>query len=459
MRYYSSKLGDPDVGLFGQSFYTAATYGKAFVNTFNEGGSHFRQHSSFIFYLILPFYMLYKSVVTLLFIHTLAIALGAVPVYLIAKEKISESAGLFFAIMYLLFHPVHGANYDPFSELGFVITPLLFAFYFLMKRRFFYCWIFLIITLSAKEDMSFIVMAFGLYGAYLSISEMLKVTPFKFTVNKLFINSACMVLAGAVYIYLALYVIIPHFAGGHAYGYFSERYGNLGSSLSEVAANIFIHPGLVLQSLIIKKKIFAVLEVLLPFGFLSILELPVLLIALPSMLVNLLSNYEFMYNSGTRYLAPWIPFIVISAIFGMSKMLNSINDPAARERRFRRLSVFLLVFMILVSLIIDNTPFRIGFRYPKIDAHQRIILYMVKEIPPDASVSTQVGIYNFLCNRMEAYCGYKEGVEYIMVDSTSKWYSEQANWDKIMPKVLARGDYELVDEHDGIQIYRKINAK
>lgn len=455
----SSKLGDPDIGLFGQSFYTAATYGKAFVNTFNEGGSHFRQHLSFIFYLILPFYMLYKSVITLLFIHTLAVAIGAVPVYLIAKEKISESAGLFFAVMYLLFHPVHGVNYDPFSELGFAVTPLLFAFYFFMKRKLFYCWIFLLITLTVKEDMSFIVMAFGLYGIYISILEMLREKPFKFAFSRLFANSLAMFIVGAVYIYLALYVIIPYFSNGHAYGYFSERYGYLGSSLSEVAANIFIHPGLVLKSLLIKKKIFAVLEVLMPFGFLSLLELPVLLIALPSILINLLSDYEFMYNSGTRYLAPWISFIVISAIFGMSKILNMVNDPAARERRFRRLSIFLLILMILVSLVIDNTPFRIGFKYPKINEHQRIIMSMVKEIPLDASVSTQVGIYNHLCNRLEAYCGFKEGVKYIMIDSTSKWYSEQAGWDKTLPEVLKKGDYELVDERDGVKIYRKIDAK
>jgi len=134
-RYHSAQIGDPDTSLFDQSFYTAYKYGLPFNNTFEYynnfiGISHFGIHNSFIFYLILPFYSIYPSCITLLILQCMAMGIGAVPVYLIAKDRLDQKTALIFALMYLLYHPMHGVNYDQFNELSFSVAPLLFAVYF-----------------------------------------------------------------------------------------------------------------------------------------------------------------------------------------------------------------------------------------------------------------------------------------------------------------------------------------
>ena len=115
----------------------------------------------------------------------------------------------------------------------------------------------------------------------------------------------------------------------------------------------------------------------------------------------------------------------------------------------------MLVLTILSTLLFNQTPLRIGFFIPPITPHQKKILALVKTIPPEASISTQVDILKHVCHRVHAYSGYHEGSEYIFVDERSLWYSQHAQWDKILPSILATGAYEKIHDDEGIKIYRR----
>ncbi|MHC9541714.1 MAG: DUF2079 domain-containing protein [Vulcanimicrobiota bacterium] len=457
LRHLSSMYGDPDLGLLNQSFYTTAFCGKIFFNTF-EGGSHFCRHNSPIYFVLLLFYRLAPSLITLLILQTAAIAAGAIPVYLLARNRMGEAAGHTFAILYLLYHPLHGVNYDPFHDVSFAIAPLLFAVYFYsVKRNFGICWLFLILALMAKEDVSFTVSFFGLYLIYDGIvsarSGLLSTQQRQMNI----LHGALMVCTGFFYLLLSIYVIIPHFNPPYDnYNYFSERYGYFGKNIVEVIQNIVLHPFRTLRYLLVWPKVSFFLETLAPLAFLSLLDLPLFLIATPTYAIDLLSSFSAMQNSGSRYPSLLIPFIFASAIIGLSKLLERKNVDD-RPLLYRKIIIYPIVFTILSTLLLNPSPLRIGWQFiPRISGHQKTVLKLLREIPPQTSLSTQVNIYQHASYRLNCYAWYCEGTEYIMLDPGNEWYDRiEPGWSSTILKLVREGKYELIRECDGVQIYKK----
>jgi len=82
------------------------------------------------------FYLIYSSPKTLLVLQTVAVALGAWPVYLLAREKMqSEFGGVVFALAYLLFPALESANLFDFHAVTLAPVFLLSAFYFLEELQ------------------------------------------------------------------------------------------------------------------------------------------------------------------------------------------------------------------------------------------------------------------------------------------------------------------------------------
>jgi len=466
MRSLSSCCGDADLGLFGQSFYTTLFCGDLFFNTY-EGGSHFQMHNSPVFILLLPFYAIHPSLYTLLFIMTFALALGAVPVYLIASEKLSERAGLVFAALYLLYHPLHGVNYEQFHELAFVVTPLLFSYYFFMKRRLSLFWLCCIIAMLCKEEISISLAAYGAYICYHALVECRDITPSE---RKRLIAHGCALAAlSMTYLYLSLYVIIPYFRGG-AYTYVSGRYGEYGGSIGKVALNLLVHPQLVFRAFWDDvARVHYVVELLLPLAFLSLWGFPVLAIAVPNLMINIMSSYSTMYLTGSRYPSALIAFIFISAIIGAEKLMRrGTGTDLERSRKLRRILAFPIVLTVLCALFLNPSPLRLYFtgappfveiRYPRVIPHQQTILDLAAKFPENASIATQSGIYHHLCNRKEVYCGFRDGVDYIFVDTRSRWYTEHAAWARDLPRLVEEGKYIEIYNSDYIKIYRRADLK
>lgn len=466
MRSLSSCCGDADLGLFGQSFHTTLFSGDFFYNTY-EGGSHFQMHNSPIFIFLLPVYALHPTLYMLLFIMTCALASGAIPVYLIAREKISHKAGLVFAVMYLLYHPLHGVNYEQFHELAFVVSPLLFSYYFFMKRKFALFWFCCILALFCKEEISISLAAYGLYICYHALVEKKELSTSE--KRRLICHGCVLSVISLLYLYLSLYVIIPFFRGG-AYTYVSGRYGDYGGSIGTVALNFLLHPQFILKAFWDDvARVHYIIELLLPLAFLSLWGFPVLAIAVPNLVINIMSSYSTMYLTGSRYPSALIAFIFISAIIGAERLMRrGTVTEEDREKKIKRILAFPLILTILCTLFLNPSPLRLYFirtppfvemRYPRVIPHQQTILDLAAKFPPDASIATQSGIYHHLCNRREVYCGYKEGVDYIFVDTRSRWYTEHAGWARDLPRLTGEGRYVEVYNNDYIRIYRRADLK
>jgi len=503
MRYLSGYLGDPDLGTFEQSLYTTARHGKLLYNTYEErshfrfrnakapkqemleklktidGGSHLAVHNSLIFLLLVPFYAVSPNLVPLIMLQTLVLALGAWAVYLIGKELMDDRTGLYFGLLYLLYFPIHGINYDPFHEFGFLITPVLFSFYFLLKKRFLPFWGMVLLALICKEDVSFLVAAYGLFMIYLAWREKKDGKQSGSVIkNPLALNGIGIFILGVSWLFFSLYVVIPMFRGTD-YHLLGERYAQFGGSMGEVVRNIILKPGLVFKTIFQYPRFTFVMEMVAPLAFMSFFCFPAFMVALPNLFINLLSSFSVMYNTGSRYSATIVPFCFISAMLGFASFVGKAKDGEAGKTRYYRTMKIAFFISIVGSLFFNPSPFRIGWKVPKITPHRKISWKIIKEIPRDASLATQVDLFLYTCRRLKGYVGYREGVEYILVDigkdgkmnvggeNTSgnssgeekgrisfdyknKWFSEGADWDIELPRLIKNGKYKIIREEDGI---------
>lgn len=440
MRYYSGIYGDPDYGTFEQSIYTTLKHGMPQYNTFEErshfryrnpdmprtellenlkamdGRTHLGVHTSFIFFLTLPFYAIYNDLVTLIILQVLAITLGAWAVFLIGREVVDERIGLLFGLLYLLNFPIHGISYDSFHEFGFVIAPILFSFYFLLKRKFIPFWIMILIAVSCKEDIPILCAAYGLFAIYWGWRQT-KDGKWEgsFLKNPVTLNGAALFLFSCVYFYLALFVIIPHFRGVD-YHFFGERYADLGSSFKEVVVTLLTRPDVVLKNLFQYPKFTFFVEMVAPLALMSFFCFPAFLVSVPNLVVNTLSSFSVMYNTGSRYSTPIIPFIFISAILGFSNILAGAKSDEDRQKRYKNWMKAAFFITIAGALFFNPSPFRAGWKVPKIKPHRKVTWKMIDKVPKNASLATQVDLFLFTCRRLKGYVGYREGVDYILAD-------------------------------------------
>ena len=126
--------------------------------------------------LIVPFYTLFPSALTLNFFQALCMALGALPTYAIARDRFggSHRAGLLWASVYLLYPSVWFVTMSaPWQPRTLAVPALIGAFYYLSQNiklgsalspqpssfaKFMAC---LLLALMTRTDTSLVVICFG----------------------------------------------------------------------------------------------------------------------------------------------------------------------------------------------------------------------------------------------------------------------------------------------------------
>ena len=117
--------------------------------------------------LLTPLYALFPGAHALLLAQTAALALGALPIYRMARERLGSSlAGLALAACFLLYAPVEWMNLYEFQIRAFATTFLLFAVEALWKRRAapFLAWS--LLALGCRSDVGLVVAGNRLLATY-----------------------------------------------------------------------------------------------------------------------------------------------------------------------------------------------------------------------------------------------------------------------------------------------------
>lgn len=381
-----------DLGLFNQVFWNT-TQGRPFESTMSQAlpvpHSLLGDHFSPLFWLLMPFYLAYPHPETLLVAQTVALAVGAWPVYLLARLKLPAGYALLWVAVYFLFVPLAYINLFDFHEVALAVAPLGFALYFLERERKTWFLVFLLITLLVKEELALVGAAFGLYAL----------------VGKRDWKLGLGVLLGSLAAFaLVIQVVIPYFAGGRSYPYISLRYSDVGGTPSGILRTFVTNPLRIAHALIQPKKIYFLLAVFGPVLGLSAIAGWAAVLLLPTLGYLLLSSYEPQYSFTSQYSAPLIPLVIGTAVIALANLPRPAQRGAA---------IAVLASSLVFSWAFGDLPFSRKFDFSQFQAQSRYAAFLpeLKQIAPDASVSAENGFPSHLSDRRYIYDYSFEGVQ------------------------------------------------
>lgn len=396
-RYLSYSSSTFDLGIFSQMFHYMKTTGLPLTTCEREGLlSHFAVHISPIWYLMLPFYALFPSPVTLQVLQSLILASAVIPLYLLAKKMgLSPKAILILCVCFCAFPALSGGQFYDVHENCF-LTPLLFwMLYFFEKEKSLPMWGFAVLTLLVKEDAAIYVAAVALY----------------MVCGRKQYKRGIRLLLAAIAWFFAATALLSVFGDGEMS---ASRFGPylIGDStgMLSVLKTVFINPGLLLFEVFQEDKIKFLLQMLLPLGFLPFCgkKLSRLTLLIPMLLVNLMPDWQYQYSIFFQYV-----FGSTALLFYLT--LLNVRELSAKRRRFMLPMIAAFTLLIAVSQL--SGSFNTVTHYFEKKETYETITEQLEKIPEEVSVSAHGFYLPHLTDREFVYdLSTDTPAEYVVID-------------------------------------------
>ena len=402
--------------------------GRLFMSTITEfcWASWLGRHFSPIFLFIAPFYYIWNSAKMLLVIKSFSIALAALPLYWLARDKLKSTfLALSFSAAFLMAPKLHNANIFDFNVEALETPLIIFAFYYLTKRKFAIYGVFLTLLLFCKEDAFLYSLIFGVYA---------------FLFQKERKTGLLSIGAGLLWGFLTIKMFIPYFRGDIELSYrFLERYSWLGNSFAGIIKTLLFHPFYVVENLLDPLRIRSLGALLLPLAFLPLFSLGGFILIIPVTLEMLLSSFRPQFAIVAHYPQVVIPFYFIASVFGAYNLIYGKSRIWGKLRKVRisRKAISLSLVLLLAGYTncyffgyaprakgTPYSPLSRGFklRRYRMTPHIKTGHKFLKLISPDALTSAQCCMVPHLTHRRHIYL-YRgnratplETVEYIFLD-------------------------------------------
>ncbi len=437
-----------DMGIYDQGIWLLSRFKTPFDTV--RGLNFFAHHANFITVAFVPFYWLGAGPHFLYLVETVWMALGAVPLWLLARDRLASPwLALGLVAGYLLYPSLEWINWWHFHPDALVITPLLFAWWLASRRRWRWFAVAVAVALLCKEDAALAVAMLGLVLALRGQRRAGVLT--------------C--VAGVGWFLLALKVIIPTANGGSSPFYVQELFPGFGDSLGAIAVNMITHPGRVISLATQPDRLTYYRELLAPVAFLPLAALEVLLIGVPQAAVNAISGHSPTHDIRYHYSS----LVIVAVFLATAESCARLSGRAAIRR--------LLVVLVLASSVAANvawSPSPIGVKYdtgiwasaqPKHAAANRALAL----VPPGAGVSATYYLAPHLTHRVHIYefpnpwvvtnwGAHGENppdpatVDFLVLDTTLNG-DQRPLYDRL---VRAGGQFEIIYQVDDIVVARRV---
>ena len=394
LRHYNFQTQTWDTGIFVQTMWNTA-HGRIMENSIEEIKNHFAVHMSPFLFLLAPGFVLFPSAYYLLTIQTMALGLGAWPLYLLANKILNSKTALAVTAAYLLYPALHWVNWFDFHPIAFLAPFFIAAFYFYEEKKYWWMALFLMLAASTQEDAVLVVLFFGLYLLFFRKEKKL---------------SVWIILLSAVYFLISIKIVMPYLGGGLLR---LDRY-NLG---------VFTNPLLFLKTALTGQKLIYLFWLFLPVAFLPFFAWQELILLIPGLAQNLLTNYAPQFSGAYQYDSVLIGGIFIATIYGASKLskLSKLSELSlTRLTSLTRLISYLLLTAAIIAFLIRspisplNFPTELFHKNPRAEAFREI----TKIIPENASVAAHTNLVPHLATRERIYMlGYEPFMtDYVVAD-------------------------------------------
>ncbi len=388
-KYFSFNYIGLDLAIFNQVFYNTSQ-GNLFGLTIHPH-SYLGDHFAIILPFLLPVYYIIKSPVILLILQSFILGLSVWPLYLIARKKLSPFLSLFIGTLYLLNVFIHNINAYEFHIITLAIFFLFFTFYFYLDKKFGLFLLFLSISLLVREDISLVIIMFGVLSAIEKRKWQWIITPLILGIGWFLFS---MKMTGVI--------------SGYGQYKFILYYGWLGNDIKSIILGILNHPWQVIKHFLSLNNLSFTIGIFIPFAFLPLLRPKYLL---PSLLIFF--QIIFLSSAGAlaleiHYTSLFIPFLFISLIFVFEKIFYKENRSKILNFLKREKTIFLTIFFLITlysTLVIGPAFYFVKdlINYPEIKEEISLRNYFVKKVPEGVAVATSFHFLPHLSSREKIY--------------------------------------------------------
>jgi uncharacterized membrane protein len=438
LRHRSFSTGRFDLGNMTQAVWSTA-HGDplAVTNLAGEQTSRLASHFDPILVLLAPLWLVWPSPEALLVAQAIAIALGALPVFWLARKHLeSERAGLGFAIAYLLFPATQWLALSEFHPVALACPLLLLAFWFLDEDRLLPFTVCAALACTTKEEVALAVAGLGLWYALARGRR---------------VAGIAIAIAGVAAAAVALGVVAHYNDGGDP---FAGRYEEVGGSPTGILKTLVTDPLALARAAFDLDGLTYLLALLVPLAFLPLAAPLALLPALPDLALNLLSSTETQTSIHFHYVAPLVPALFAAAVFAAARFERPIVKP--------------LVALVLVSnFVLGALPLwgaipggeDLQANAALISDHDRTASRALRLIPDDAvvSASNSLGAHLSARRRLLSF-PLRADATWIAVDERSPGYLDRfapGPYAIAIARLRRDPDWELVFDEDGVLVFRR----
>ncbi len=301
-----------DLGIFDQAIYLLSQNQTPFSSLM---GIHILgDHAAVIYYPLALLYKIYPDVHWLFLVQAVALSLGAWPSLSLARlAGLNQEQSRAIALIYLLYPVVFNINLFDFHPEVIALPALLAAILAARLNKLVWFCAAILLVLSCKAVLSITVAAIGLW---------------LFVCEKKQRFGAIALLLGVAWFVIASQKIIPYFSGSEVAGV--GRYSYLGKSVLEIIINLILKPQLVLGKILsfdTFKYLFVltlpVIWLLLPFSRkINLKYFTALIPAIPTLIINILSDLPFQRSLAYQYSVPIVPFLILAIIAKAAAIKN-----------------------------------------------------------------------------------------------------------------------------------------
>ncbi len=443
-----------DFGIFSQMFHSMKESGLPITTLERETRlSHFAVHVSPIYYLMLPFYMIFPYPETLQVLQILVITSALFPLWKIAKHYGLPLSLRFLMGILLLCYPSYagGVSYD-LHENCFLTPLLLWLFYGMERKKLSIIAVSVIFTWMIKEDAAVYVGIFALYWLLRSLLHHEK---------KEMLVAWILLIGSIVYFFTVTWIL-----SSYGDGVMSGRYENLmpkdSKSLISVVKTILICPIKAIYECVDSEKLSFIALTMLPFLGLPLLtrKYERLLLLIPYLLFNLMSDYVYQHDI-------WFQYTFGSTAFLFYLLIINLSDFKISWKHHIVIGCCIaLSFGIFSTTIIPRASQVIYASIHKHEYYEQQRNYL-DLIPEDASVATTAFYTTYLSQRSVLYDIRYHTAEQILeceyvvlkVDEAgtfSKYNTDGENGKEIFTDFLSKHGYRPEYIEEGIlEIYHR----
>lgn len=413
--------------------------------SWNYGWSYFGSHFSPILLTILPLYFLWPTPTTLLVVQTALLAFASIPLYSLSmKSSKSRVLSLFVACTYLLYYPLHQANWLDFHEVSFMPILYFSMIYFIRKGSAGGTLVTSLLFMSINEFMPLMV---AFIGVVMLIDSRLKRCDAK-SQAKLFFKLGVLLVVISILWYMvaisALTWVNPFWTTAR----FEHRF-------QRNLVTLLTNPAMLLENIpSIGEKIYYFFIILLPLLYIPLLSLRNLIPSIPFVALVLLTVYQQIWSPFQYYAL----YIVGPLFVACAASIVKIHQTYAK-----RLFLIILVLSIpLLGSVLLFSPLSPWKPKPVYSEHVKAIYEALETVQNDSTVFVQGDRFMYFYRSPKAYAilndiRVPEGVtpDYLVFDTKSPFFYES-----VTPQIddFVKRGYGLTVFSDGILIYRRGHA-